>query len=55
MMKNVCAETSPRASTMYVQPIYMMKKVIPQNYPYSLYMDCTNYIYDEKYGSRDFP
>jgi hypothetical protein len=58
MMKKVGPETSPKASTWPVQPIYMMKNVGPETSPTAstwpvqpIYI----YIYDEKSWSRDFP
>jgi hypothetical protein len=54
MTKNVGPETSPTASTWPVQPIYTTKNWA-EDFPYSLYMARTAYIYDEKRWSGDFP
>jgi hypothetical protein len=54
MMKKAVPLTSPRASIWFVQPIFMMKN-LSLDINYTLYMDYTVYIYDEKSWSRDFP
>jgi hypothetical protein len=48
-------ETSTIAPTWSVRAIDMTKKSWSPDFPYSLYMAFTIYIYDEKVGPETFP